>query len=98
MAAPIENSPPGTQTIPSGALPGGRSVFAVVGSNPEVPANASHCARIDATMNGNTFFLVTPARFMVLVPTSFEFRSQFMLKANTRFNRPLMIADQGSMI
>lgn len=33
MAAPIENSPPGIHTIPSGALPGGEFLFGIVDSN-----------------------------------------------------------------
>src|SRR5206468_12670010 len=32
-AAPIENSPPGTQTIPSGASRGGVLLFGIVGAN-----------------------------------------------------------------
>src|SRR5262249_12791793 len=33
-AAPMENSPPGTQTMPSGASTGGRCLFSTVGAKP----------------------------------------------------------------
>jgi len=32
-AAPIENSPPGIQTMPSGAWPGAGVLFGIVGAN-----------------------------------------------------------------
>src|SRR5664279_5136626 len=35
-AAPMENSPPGIQTIPEGVLADGLAVFATVGPNPAV--------------------------------------------------------------
>jgi hypothetical protein len=36
----MENSPPGIQTIPSGALPGDEFLFAIVAANFDVPQNA----------------------------------------------------------
>src|SRR6266478_5481920 len=45
-AAPIENSPPGIQTMPFGALPGALVLLDSVGANAELPSCASsHCAR-----------------------------------------------------
>ena len=38
--APIENSPPGIQTIPSGDVPDGRAAFAMVGAK---TASSSVC-------------------------------------------------------
>ena len=55
------------------------------GSQVDARAGTLRVTTAAATTNGNTFFLAAPARFMVLVPTSFEFRSQFVSKANTRF-------------
>src|SRR4029077_3409813 len=44
----MENSPPGTQTIPSGALPGAFVLLDSVGANAELPSCAwSHCARAE---------------------------------------------------
>src|SRR6266403_4839208 len=39
--APIENSPPGIQTMPSGALPGALALLESVGANAELPSCAS---------------------------------------------------------
>jgi hypothetical protein len=48
-AAPIENSPPGIQTIPSEALPGDETLFATVGANSSPAENAALCIKRTAT-------------------------------------------------
>src|SRR5438552_3210486 len=40
-AAPIANSPPGIQTIPSGPLPGGETLFATVRANSSPAENVA---------------------------------------------------------
>src|SRR5215471_8739940 len=44
--APMENSPPGIQTIPSGARRGAGSRFSTVGWNSLVVVGASDCAEL----------------------------------------------------
>src|SRR5215510_2810608 len=64
-AAPIENSPPGIQTIPSGAGPGGVTAFATVGMNVDVVAGGDGAASGVAAGAGDlprtTAIAVTPA-------------------------------------
>src|SRR5204863_7633071 len=49
-AAPIENSPPGIQTIPSGALPGADASFGTVGANVAVRFTSAAAAAFAAVV------------------------------------------------
>src|SRR5205814_5521281 len=69
--APMENSPPGIQTIPAGALPGGEFLFAIVGSNCAVPQNAEPRVKTATTANHTMDFMNTFGCFTVGVLTLF---------------------------
>jgi hypothetical protein len=47
MFAPIENSPPEIQTIPSGTFPGGEFLLVIVGSNSAAPAHADEWNKVN---------------------------------------------------
>src|SRR5207249_5599234 len=90
--APMENSPPGIQTIPAGALPGGEFLFAIVGSNCAVPQNAEPRVKTATTANHTMDFMNTFGCFTVGVLTLFfNFAFDSCPRKTRVSNRPLMI-------